>query len=130
MATRFYKGKILEVHDADTFKVEIDLGFYTTVKQWLRLKGIDTDELGGERGEAARIYVQRLMPTGTPIDMDVELVKTRKGEEDYKWTFRRFVASVTLPSGEDLATHLRVNGFVKAPAPATPLAGHPDLQGR
>ena len=112
--TRRYKATVLEIHDADTFKVEIDLGFYTTVKQWLRLRGIDAVELVGKgMGFTAKTYVEFMMGPGTEITIDVELIKTRRGEEDYKWTFRRFVADVTLPGGSDLATMIREAGYEK-----------------
>lgn len=114
--TKRFTGKVVEIHDADTYKVEIDLGFYVVVKQWLRLRGLDAQELDQERGAEATAFVREMMPEGTTIEMDVELVKTREGGEDYKWTFRRFVADVTLPGGTDLAGLIRKQGFEKSKA--------------
>lgn len=39
-----YEAKVTKIVDGDTIDVEIDLGFDITIKQRLRLKGIDTPE--------------------------------------------------------------------------------------
>lgn len=39
-----YAAKVTKIVDGDTVDVEIDLGFDVTIKQRLRLKGIDTPE--------------------------------------------------------------------------------------
>ena len=40
-----YNAKIINVVDGDTLDLEIDLGFYTFVRERIRLSGIDTPEL-------------------------------------------------------------------------------------
>ncbi len=43
-----YKAKIIEVYDGDTFTFEVDLGFSITVKEKIRLAGINTPEVRGK----------------------------------------------------------------------------------
>jgi len=45
----WYKAKVVSVYDGDTIRCDIDLGFYTWIKnQSIRLIGIDTPELRGD----------------------------------------------------------------------------------
>jgi len=59
MATTLYTYRILEilkVLDGDTFDFRVDLGFNLSMDLRVRLKGIDTPELGTTEGEAAKEY--------------------------------------------------------------------------
>ena len=56
-----YKAKIIDVYDGDTFTFEVDLGFSITVKEKIRLAGINTPEVRGKsklEGIVVRDYVR------------------------------------------------------------------------
>lgn len=48
--------EVLKVLDGDTFDFRVDLGFNLSMDLRVRLKGIDTPELGTPEGEAAKEY--------------------------------------------------------------------------
>jgi hypothetical protein len=54
-----YKAFVERVVDADTLIVKIDLGFEIRIRQYLRLRGIDTPELFTPEGKKARAFVER-----------------------------------------------------------------------
>lgn len=85
-----YKAKVERVIDGDTLWVVIDIGFQITVREKLRLRGIDTPELGTPEGEAAKKYVSQVLKPGQEI-----IIKTSKSD-----LYGRFLADVfysTLP---------------------------------
>jgi len=53
----FYTGVLERVVDGDTFLVHVDLGFGIARRQYLRFRGINTEELGTPRGERARKFL-------------------------------------------------------------------------
>jgi endonuclease YncB( thermonuclease family) len=55
----FYTGDVERVVDGDTLLVHIDLGFGTTKRQYLRLRGINASELSTESGVRARHFLLR-----------------------------------------------------------------------
>lgn len=89
-----YRAAVERVIDGDTLKVLIDVGFGATVRESLRLRGVNTPEVGTPEGEAAKKYVVRLLPPGTPI-----VIKSHRSD-----LHGRFVADVFLtttpPGGE------------------------------
>lgn len=56
----FYRARALRVVDGDTLWVEIDLGFNTIIKEFVRLYDIDTPEVYGKyaspEGKIASLY--------------------------------------------------------------------------
>ena len=98
-----YRAKIISVYDGDTCRADIDLGFGVTLKnQQLRLHGLDTPELPGEAGYAARDYARALLPIGEPIQ-----IQTFK---DAREKYGRYLAKITLPDGSDLAAAMIASG--------------------
>jgi len=53
----FYEGEVERVVDGDTILVYVALGFDIRRRQYLRLRGIDTPELGSVAGRRARDFV-------------------------------------------------------------------------
>jgi micrococcal nuclease len=97
-----YIAVVRSVHDGDTFKADIDLGFGIWFSnQTFRLLGIQAWELKEEGGPAARDELARLMPIGSEI-----LIRTKK---DSKEKFGRYLATV-LSHGGDVATALVAGG--------------------
>jgi len=73
------------VIDGDTLWAVIDIGFGTQVREKLRLRGLDTPELGSPEGEKAKRFVIGLLPAGSKI-----LLKTTRSDDKYG----RYVADV------------------------------------
>jgi len=53
MMYEYHIKEVLKVYDGDTITVVIDLGFDVSIKQSIRLLGIDTPEMRGESKQAA-----------------------------------------------------------------------------
>ena len=93
----WYKAKYVKAYDGDTVTLDIDLGFFTWIKdQTFRLYGIDTPELRGDervKGLEARDYVRSRLEKATAI-----YVKTYK---DTKGKYGRWLADIYI-DGENL----------------------------
>jgi len=75
-----YRAKVRSIYDADTLRLDIDLGFGTWIAdQPIRLNGIDATELGQDGGKAARDWLRARIPIGT----DVLLITYRDKTEKY-----------------------------------------------
>jgi micrococcal nuclease len=48
-----YKATVTDVHDGDTFKAIVDLGFFVQKKETFRMYGMNAPELKGDTKEAA-----------------------------------------------------------------------------
>ena len=92
-----YIAKILTVHDGDTCRVDIDLGFGVSLKnQAMRVHGIDTPELTTDAGKVAREYAKTLLTGG--LIVRIETIK------DSKEKYGRYLAKIRLPDGTDYAS--------------------------
>lgn len=81
-----YKATIVDVYDGDTFTFVVDLGFSITVKEKLRLYGINTPEVRGDEkifGKEVRDYVSELI-----LNKEVRIQVYKKGK------FGRYVAKI------------------------------------
>lgn len=122
-----YQAIVDRVHDADTIQVDVDLGFYTwRRKVWTRIAGISARELSMPGGPEARDYASGLLPAGTRVV--VQSIKVGSDPADVM-SFDRYVMSVQLPDGRDLAGVLIAGGWAVAwdgktkpvPYPAWPI---------
>lgn len=99
-----YKAIVTKVYDADTITIDIDLGFYTWMKnQKIRLYGINAFEVRGsekEKGKIARDEVRRLI-----LGKEV-IIHTHK---DKKGKYGRWLATV-MHGGTNLNEWLVSNG--------------------
>ena len=71
-----FKAKAQTFYDADTFWVDVDLGFRNWGEQKLRLRGIDAKELGAGGEKAAR-YVKKVL---SPVPF---IVITLSGRDNF-----------------------------------------------
>jgi len=84
-----YKAKVIDIYDADTMTVEIDLGFYINYTQKIRLLGIDTPELRTKNVKEkhlayeARDYIRDLL-----LDKYVTITTEKQGK------YGRYLANV------------------------------------
>ena len=85
-----YDAEIVSVYDADTIRMDIDLGMNTWVhNEPIRVRGIDAPEVRGvERPEGlkARDFVREVLPPGSKV-----LLETYR---DKKGKYGRYVADV------------------------------------
>lgn len=109
-----YSAEVTKVVDGDTFDANVDLGFNTFAKLRFRLQNFDAPELSSskelERKHAseAKLFVENLI-----LNKQI-LLKSSKGKIR-EAVYNRWEAAVILPSGADLATILKQNGFTKKP---------------
>lgn len=107
MNPRSYPARLRRVIDGDTYLLDIDLGFYTTSSQRIRLRGVNTPEIVGE--ERASGLAAKDAVTGILTGRDL-VITTHKDER----SFERWVADVTVQTvggPRDLATMLLDAGF-------------------
>lgn len=96
-----YRAEVVNVVDGDTIDVDIDLGFYTWIKnQRIRLVGIDAPEPRGEtreKGKESGTYLRKL------IDGKSIIIRTVKGPDDADRddSFGRWLGIIYL-DGEDI----------------------------
>lgn len=96
-----YNAIIRDVHDGDTYTLDIDLGLCCwLLSQKLRLAHANAPELNTPEGVASRAYVAELLPAGSRVVIDT--VKSTGDKEK----FGRWLMAVTLPDGTDLATRM------------------------
>ena len=63
----FYEAEIERVVDADTIRIHVDLGFGLTTRQYLRLRGINAEELSTPQGQKAREFLLGLIGKETIV---------------------------------------------------------------
>ncbi|MEK7556888.1 MAG: thermonuclease family protein [Patescibacteria group bacterium] len=86
---------------------ELDVRVSLSLDRNLRIYGLDTPEMHSKnkeekaRGEAALRYAESLAPPGSIVN-----VKIAKGKDKYK----RFLAKITLPDGDDFAGNMLLAG--------------------
>lgn len=62
-----YNASVVAVHDGDTVKVDVDLGFDAHYVTWIRLLGINAPELATDAGKVSRDALVGLLPVGTKV---------------------------------------------------------------
>lgn len=62
-----YPAKIIEWHDADTVKLDIDEGFGNSITCWVRFYNCWAKELGTPEGDAALAWVEHHWPAGSDV---------------------------------------------------------------
>jgi endonuclease YncB( thermonuclease family) len=85
---------VREIHDGDTWRLDLDVGFEHTSFPWLRLKDYSCPELSDPGGkEATQFSAQLFADSITQSGLWVRTFK-RKGYEDQKKSFARYLAEV------------------------------------
>jgi micrococcal nuclease len=108
-----YFATVTAVHDGDTFKATVDLGFTVKLEQTFRMFGINAPELKGDTKEAAilsRDELRRLI-LGKRV-----VIQSYKPDSDMKQEkYGRFLAKVTVDTeyykSYDVNEHMVINGF-------------------
>ena len=97
-----YKAKVIRVIDGDTMVCDVDLGFSITIRERIRLRGINTPEVRGtqkKRGLEVKEIV-RSMIEGKEITLQVY----KKGK------YGRFIADIII-NDITLSDYLLVQGL-------------------
>ncbi|MBI4209822.1 MAG: thermonuclease family protein [Deltaproteobacteria bacterium] len=84
-----YRAYLEKVVDADTLRVQIDLGFGLTTRQYVRLQGLDAPEKGTPAGEKAQAFVEKELRGESYLT-----IKTSKPEK-----FDRYLSDVFYKNG-------------------------------
>lgn len=87
-----YKAKVERVVDGDTLELAIDLGFNITIRETVRLLGVDAFETKGDErplGLAAKEFMKELLE-GKEV-----IIETRKDD-----SFGRWLAKVWMSNGD------------------------------
>jgi len=104
-----YKATIIDIYDADTMTLEIDLGFNIKITEKVRLYGIDTPELRTKNkqekklGYEARDYLRNLL---LDKDVTIQTIKDKKGK------FGRYLV-VVYYEDDNINNHLIDLGYAK-----------------
>ncbi len=78
-----YRAVLVRVIDGDTYVMDIDLGFYVSVRHSIRLNNVNCPELRDIGGPEAKAFVEGVMTTARQITL-----------RSYKQTFARWAADV------------------------------------
>jgi len=115
--------EIIKVHDGDTFKCEIDLGWKISLSTYVRLEGVNAPELPTPAGIAAQLYLQTLLKPGDRVTLrSNRLDKYGRSQSFVTLADGRDVGSLILQTGHGLS----VNSSLQ-PAPYNLPPELPDL---
>lgn len=64
-----YPAIVESVHDGDTIKLRIDLGFDIAFRSNCRIIGMNAPELTTAAGKASRDYLKALLPMGSVVEV-------------------------------------------------------------
>jgi endonuclease YncB( thermonuclease family) len=105
-----YRAVVKSITDGDTLRMMIDQGLNDYTYQPIRIARIDAPELytsdpvEREKGRAARAHLESICPPGTKC-----LIRTERDKE----SFARYIASLTLPDGRDVAEEMVLAGHAE-----------------
>lgn len=107
-----YNAKILDVVDADTMLISIDLGFNIWHTHKFRILKYDAPEISKPKsdeelqlGLKAKSYAEFLLPKN-----GLFVINTHKDRLD---KYGRYLCDILLPNGKDFAKTMIEKGFIK-----------------
>jgi endonuclease YncB( thermonuclease family) len=100
-----YRAEVLDVHDGDTYKLRVDLGFRCAVTIQCRLHGVDCPELNTPEGKEARRFVSEDVFAQHFVDAQV-VIESYKDQR----SFERWVCDVWTAGGRSVADVLVETG--------------------
>ena len=103
-----YRAVVIEVHDGDTMRLDIDLGFGVTYGISCRVFGINAPELRTQAGKDALAFALTLVQPGDQV------MTLSHGWDKYGG---RFDGEITLPDGRSFGAIMLETGH------AVPFAG-------
>lgn len=94
-------AKIIEWHDGDTVKLDLDLDYETHNNGWHRLVGIDAPELSTDAGKASLAFCMALAPAGTDLIIVSYKAKNAFPVGGVKEKFGRWLAEIWVAGTPD-----------------------------
>lgn len=105
-----YKGVVKRVVDADTFDIELDLGFGITMAQRFRINDYDAPETWKPRNEVEKAHGEEASARAEELLLGKTIyLKSSKVPGIYG----RFGATIWLENGKDFAEVMISEGFSK-----------------
>jgi len=107
-------ARVLDVHDGDSIKLAVSLGFDVHVQVWVRLSGVRAPELSESDGVQARNDVLDWLREHAP-DSQVAVATERVDrplELRFRQSFTRYLGIVTAPNGAELNSYLLAKGYI------------------
>ena len=108
-------ARVVETHDGDTLKLDVDLGFSVHGYVWIRLKNVRAPELTEPTGPQAKLDLEAWLATDAPDGMvSVTTFQTAGSTKEIReqMTFIRYVGVVSSPAtGQELNGWLRSRGY-------------------
>ena len=108
-------ARVVEVHDGDTLKLDVDVGFSTHAYAWIRLLNVRAPELSEGDGAKARADVLTWLAEYAP-DSRVQLITYRSSqplEIRFRQSFTRYLGVVTATAPPvELNEWLRAKGWI------------------
>lgn len=99
-----YPATVESIHDGDTARLQIHLGFDVTISQSCRLFGINAPELSTADGKAALAFLETVLHVGDTVTV------VSHGWDKYGG---RFDGNVTLANGTNLNSLMVTSGHAK-----------------
>jgi micrococcal nuclease len=105
-----YKARVVRWIDGDTVLLDIDLGFYITRRERIRLARINAPELNSPKpyhvrmAKHARSVARQFCPVGSAVT-----ITTSKNKRDL---YARYIAEI-IYNGQNVSDFLLQNGCVK-----------------
>lgn len=97
------RAQIIRWVDADTLDVLVDLGFHISLKQRVRMYGINCPEKNTEAGKAAIAFVKVLLPVGSTVT-----IRSYRDAQEEK--YGRWLAEVQMDDGRMVSEYLINSG--------------------
>jgi endonuclease YncB( thermonuclease family) len=107
-------ARVIDVHDGDTIKLAVSLGFEVWSQPWIRLLDVRAPELSEADGPKAREDVLAWLAEYAP-DSRVQVVTYRTNqplEIRLRQSFTRYIGVVLSTSGVELNGWLRSKGYI------------------
>ena len=112
-----YRAKVISVYDADTMRVDIDLGFGVWLKnQSLRWLGIDAWEVRGEEREDGLVARDRVRELILDKEVILKTYKDSKGKYG-RWLAEVYTSSTVLLEWENSINQQLINEGHAEPYP-------------
>jgi endonuclease YncB( thermonuclease family) len=101
-----YRAEVLDVHDGDTYRLRVDLGFRCAVTIQCRLHGVDCPELNTPEGKEARHFAMNWLMPYYPEAPGLVVIESYKDQR----SFERWVCQVWLRDGRSVGDVLVAAG--------------------
>ncbi len=106
---RTWRARVDQIHDGDTVRLIIDVGFDATSRKWLRLRRVFAPELKQTGGPTTKQFTSKWLTSLPPATWPLSIDTYRTSGDNDLVTLERYVAEV-----RDAATGASLNDAVIA----------------